>query len=451
MTLNVAARTSHHAPSTLVRRLFRRDRMPHTETAALGQRDLPALDGVRAVAVISVVVYHLWNATNWGKSVGPVLLVPVAFGFAGVLLFFVLSGFLLFLPYAQSLLHGSPWPSPWRFYRRRALRILPVYFACLATLAALLAVLGFLNVRVWESLGLLALLIPNLSTTASRFVAVIDGPLWTLALEWQFYLMLPWLALALKRICQNSHRHKLLRLLAALIGIAALGLATRLLAAYAYFRVGSAVPMEAPGLLGLTLRVVYGYFGRYLEVFALGMLLSVLYVALFESGRIAKLWSSRLGLASLALSGVTLFVCMLWSETTHVLTAPDIWAFSSPRGAPWLVIGIWVTGLAFALLMFGVLVGPPIVRVLFALPPLRFIGRISYSVYLWHIPIFHIVGNAVPALAVTFTVSVATYYVIERPFLNRRYSSSRKIQSLADPIDLAPPIQGPLNMRPHTA
>src|SRR5438128_9190000 len=95
-------------------------------------QSIAAVDGLRAFAVLQVVVFHLlllmwqskatsqptWtflhNTKNYWESFT-----------SGVHLFFVLSGFLLFMPYARALLDLGSWPSARKFYVRRALRILP--------------------------------------------------------------------------------------------------------------------------------------------------------------------------------------------------------------------------------------------------------------------------------------------------------------------------------------
>jgi peptidoglycan/LPS O-acetylase OafA/YrhL len=105
-------------------------------------REIPALDGLRCLAVLLVIWCHVRGftftpATDW------LLQFKSAAGLIGLYLFFILSGFLLFLPYAAifatpatDISVNARWPSVLRFYRRRAQRILPVFYAAL--LAALL-------------------------------------------------------------------------------------------------------------------------------------------------------------------------------------------------------------------------------------------------------------------------------------------------------------------------
>ena len=157
------------------------------------QQEIAALDGLRALAVLLVVGHHLyrWGAGDWPLLRLSALSATLDFGFIGVLLFFVISGFLLFLPYARSLVAGTPWPSVVQFYRRRVLRILPVYYVALTIAGILLMASGKLQGWVLKGLALDFLLLQNVSPSAANLVGILDGPLWTLAIEWQFYLLLP--------------------------------------------------------------------------------------------------------------------------------------------------------------------------------------------------------------------------------------------------------------------
>jgi len=354
--------------------------------------ELPALDGVRGLAIILVIFYHSAALIRWKGPQGS--LAVSTFGFSGVLLFFVLSGFLLFLPYARALVVGHPWPSAKRFYRRRVRRILPVYLSVLASMAVLLAGSGNLTATRGVSLGLAALLMHNLSTNATTLIAQINGALWTLAIEWQFYLVLPWIALAFRRWPRPA-------LGALIIG----GLALRVLDA-AVRAHGIAVSMTAPGPVGVLFRLCYGYYGRYLEVFALGMGLSLLYVVWHPSRRLA-LWISGLALAAF---GGGFPACSVWAMA--FLLQPGV-----PRDWTWFVFGVWITGLCFALLLLVALL--PSLRAAFSFAPLRFVGMLSYSIYAWHGLVFLFVRSLLPALAVSMLVSAVSYYGIERPFLRR--------------------------------
>src|SRR5579884_4258341 len=87
-----------------------------------GPNEIRALDGLRATAALSVLALHFLSFVNFQLT--PLGSATAAFWQylgTGVELFFVLSGFLLFLPYARAMLHSKPLPSVRGFYRRRAL------------------------------------------------------------------------------------------------------------------------------------------------------------------------------------------------------------------------------------------------------------------------------------------------------------------------------------------
>lgn len=149
---------------------------------------LPFIDGLRGLALLMVLVYHAWL-----HGVGaPILLslpgfevdvtAPAFFGFAGVRLFVVLSGFCLTYPLA----HGELRVDLGRFWRRRARRILPPCYVALAVFLLLRA----LAHRPTEPGDILThlLLIHNLFP---QWLLSINGAWWTLALEAQFYLVFP--------------------------------------------------------------------------------------------------------------------------------------------------------------------------------------------------------------------------------------------------------------------
>lgn len=91
------------------------------------------------------------------------------------------------------------------------------------------------------------------------------------------------------------------------------------------------------------------------------------------------------------------------------------------------MLGEWTLGLSFALLLAGVLLGGPKLNGIFSWAPLRFLGKISFSLYLWHVPLLGLLPSIQPypllvlvSLAVLLPWSAASYYLIERPFLRWR-------------------------------
>ncbi len=146
------------------------------------KREMPGLDALRGVAVLAVVAYHglhWWLPPGNSLSRGVRLLSQLATpGWLGVNLFFILSGFLI----TGILIDSRERPHYWKnFYVRRMLRILPLYVAVLVYLR----IGGGLD---WRYLLLCLLYLANF---ASARHGVGYGPLWSLAVEEQFYLLWP--------------------------------------------------------------------------------------------------------------------------------------------------------------------------------------------------------------------------------------------------------------------
>ncbi len=153
--------------------------MPPQTAAANYHRKLPSLDGWRAVSICLVLIAHCTYAKNCPKKLNQIL-IYVDFGGSGVMFFFVISGFLItwLLLREQQV---SEQINLSRFYLRRALRILPVYFAYLLVLASLT------DYRQDRSFWL-----ANLTfTTNFHIPPFATAHLWSLAVEEQFYLLWP--------------------------------------------------------------------------------------------------------------------------------------------------------------------------------------------------------------------------------------------------------------------
>lgn len=155
----------------------------------------PSLDGWRAVSILLVLSTHSVYAAGFPNGAAPFINV-LFHGILGVRFFFVISGFLItYLLLKEYIETGSI--SLRRFYARRALRILPVYFAFLGVLFALQIFTPFGQRRVtW---------IANVTFTSNYFPRTwTTGHLWSLAVEEQFYLL--WPAVLCLVSAQNTRR-----------------------------------------------------------------------------------------------------------------------------------------------------------------------------------------------------------------------------------------------------
>ncbi len=179
------------------------------------------VDGLRFLAISVVVFHHLmsiylpsvgrveriWTASDWFAAAHQSWLVPIAYcGHFGVNLFFVISGFILALPFAKRAFNDLPAPNLKGYYLRRVTRIEPPYVICLLLLFFML----------WVDQKDFVHLIPNLIASVfyvHGFVfgreSLINGVAWSLEVEIQFYIFVPFLV-RLFRISDARKRRLLL-------------------------------------------------------------------------------------------------------------------------------------------------------------------------------------------------------------------------------------------------
>ncbi|HLB77009.1 MAG TPA: acyltransferase [Candidatus Dormibacteraeota bacterium] len=178
--------------------------LPRGETLPARGGRLPFIDRLRGLAMLMVMAYHCWVHTIRSPIAVPVgrwrvdVTSPLHLGYLGVHLFLVLSGFCLTYPLARDGAAAMRL-DPHRFFRRRAWRILPPYYAALAVFALFplleravrvslgRPVAGVPSVTVGQVLSHL-LMVHNFSLA---WMGSINASFWSLALEWQLYLAFP--------------------------------------------------------------------------------------------------------------------------------------------------------------------------------------------------------------------------------------------------------------------
>ena len=151
------------------------------------------VDGLRGVAALYVVLGHVYAYTRvWAEPLLPkpvhVLLKFIDQGHSAVAVFIVISGFCLMMPLSRRQL-GTPQGGTGRFLQKRARRILPPYYAALVLSILLVAVVGSIRSAQdlgAKSIGFHALLVHNLDRTT---MFTINGPLWSVVLECQIYVL----------------------------------------------------------------------------------------------------------------------------------------------------------------------------------------------------------------------------------------------------------------------
>ena len=366
---------------------------------SIGARShIPALTGLRGVAAGWVTAYHAWHAAGApALALGPVDLAGlVGAGYFGVDLFFVLSGFLLGQPFVEAVAGGRPLPRLRRFWQRRMLRVLPAYWG---QLLVLLAVALWLDRLPERPLLTLATHLPLVFNLFPYQVQPLNPVYWSLPVEWDFYLLLPLLALALRWLRWPG------TLLLVLAGVAAYR--------WLCWSTVTEVPPTAPwswwvgGIHQLPAR---------LDQFLAGMTAAAILPRLLPHRRVAAV------LLAFGAAGV-LALAIAIGPRGDVFGAVEVplvfWQFSA-------------LALLFAAVIAGAAVGGSRVARVLASRPLVWTGMVSYSLYLWHYPLLQWQREAgladrlgvVPALLLTLLavalVSTLSWWALERPFLRPR-------------------------------
>jgi peptidoglycan/LPS O-acetylase OafA/YrhL len=365
---------------------------------------LRGIEGIRAIAAVSVLLYHvfLYAAPDGGRvDLGPATKIFENLR-AGVTLFFVLSGFLLYRVFVGAAMRGRPMPSIREYLRNRALRILPAYWVILVG-----AVLVFQHELLTRPVELVANLLLVQNYSPSYAVGGGEGlgivPAWSLVIEVSFYLVLPLLGYyAVRRARRGGF------LAAALLPVAAM------------FALGFVAKAMARSMEEADVLRVWNYaLPTHADWFAAGMAVAVLRV-LHESGAlpVRRFWIAvGAGAAVLLSVGAT----KLYYDGT--LTGLE-------QQTPIAVL--------FALALALVAVSSsqaPVVRWL-SLRPVHFLGLASYSLFLVHDPLVRgfrdwgwtfegrpgFVANLALIGGLSVVLGSVSYLYVERPALARKRS-----------------------------
>ena len=360
---------------------------------------LPVLDGIRGMAIALIVIYHAVLSVRFKPTVilDRVVLRVVEFGWTGVDLFFVLSGFLI-----TGILYEAKNKQGYfrNFYARRILRIFPIYYGFLCFLFIILPRLAspseqlsaLLGDHVWYSTYLV-----------NVWVALNDwhpfplvSHLWSLAVEEQFYLVWPWIVFLLSRRA----------LMSVCLGLVASSLVVRVASHATGFPLAAFVLTPAR-----------------MDALALGGLVAL--VAREPGGFLRlKRWAPLTALASAACLA-TIFLWRQGFKNTDPLVT---------------TVGLTFLATLFASVLAIAVASPPQAAVaqVFSLRFLRSLGRYSYAMYIFHVPIIvwlyplvsvisvpTLAGSHLPRqlvfLAVTGSVSLlaamVSWYLYESHFL----------------------------------
>lgn len=363
------------------------------------------LTGVRALAVLWVLAFHTWNLVGgdvkitlpWiNHEIGLTRLVK--YGEWGVDIFFVLSGFLLTIPWIKNGVKTPTWSETMLFYKRRILRILPAFYF---TLLVLIYVLQY---------GLGKVPTPAQILQHALFINVwlgnapLRGAFWSLPVEAYFYIFLP-LFLAGAVYIRSFSRFMLLMVIAAI--------AFRVFISY--------------GPLADKTKFFYSFFGR-LDQFAIG--------SLFAYAFIKRPPSAGRG------SALIIFSVLAAIAFTGKIGTPG---FMTDHAVLVFLLYPSIVGLICGLLIYGAASQSKLAKCLFGNIAMTFIGTISYSMYLWHTVVLDIfmetkiiqsypVSERIGVIAVytwppIFIISIFSYFLVERHFLKIRHNPNAAAQT----------------------
>jgi peptidoglycan/LPS O-acetylase OafA/YrhL len=363
-------------------------------------RRTAGLDGLRALAALSVLCFHTWlygfdhPYAITRDSVFDKVMFETRIG---LVFFFVLSGYLLYRAFARAGLSGERRVDVRHYARRRIARIVPAYWV--ATVGAIVLLWGGrgtpgIRLPAVSDLPLFAVFGQNYSLDT---IMRLNPVTWTLCVEAAFYVLLP-----------------LLGALAWRFGPRARGVQVALVAAL--------IPL---GLIWNAFVHEHGWnilaskaLPAYLPYFAFGMLLAV------WSG-----WRAERGDEPAGQRATTALVIGGFA----IVAANSYWhATAAPRATnAWLaVLSDVPAGLGFALVVAAAVVGGGTATRWMSVRPLAWVGLVSYGVYMWHVPLILFARrmDALPAayplrllvvVPPVLLVAAASWYLVERPFIAR--------------------------------
>ena len=312
-----------------------------------------AADLLRVICVLVVAWYHFWQQ-SWLNPVFTLGNVRLDFnpivrsGYLMVDLLLMLSGFLLFLPYARCIISREKLPALGDYYKKRVARIVPSYLFCILIILFCFALPRgeyYSMKQMWTDL-LTHLTFTHTFSSIAYQSTKLNGALWTLAVEVQFYLIAPFVGRA---FVKKPFWTYLAMLIVAFV--------------YRYVIV---LPMDSHTLWLNQLPAM-------MDVYANGMMGALIYVTLCKyvrkSGWMSLIFTVLAGLSAMA-------VYFLMRGQSHTSGYPAIHIGQMMRRFP-----LSAAGTAFV--VFAGLGLNSITRIISS-GPVRWLSMISYNVYIWH-------------------------------------------------------------------
>jgi peptidoglycan/LPS O-acetylase OafA/YrhL len=383
------------------------------------EQRIAGLDGLRAFAAIAVFAVHYNQIVDIDVQLGTFdFYLLFVNGELGVALFFILSGLLLSLPYWRVILFQHPWPKLTTFVKHRLARILPAYYLALTLLIVLTNYWTFPS--AWPDILLHYSFLFNY--TEFSFFSI-NPSFWTLAVEMQFYLVLPVFFVALRRV---SYDRALLLFVLLALGCYALHYMLVLSMDKTIHWPGSSI------LLWIRVNgaVVTQSLLAHLPHFIIGIITG----GIILKTRAYNTFTQDSSSAKVRVVFDATFVLCL--STLVLLMGTSLGEFIQiPLGR----YGLPVVPIILAILAYVTPFTHYVIRVLDSLV-VRHLGKVSYGIYIYHFPILTFVDYKMSTygwdarddwayLLITsglliLVVANLSYYLVERPIL--RYAHKQR-------------------------
>lgn len=355
--------------------------IPFNKTSS-GNIQIDSLDGLRGFAILLVLLSH--TSTAFGPVIG---IIFTGAGKYGVYLFFTLSSFLLSLPLLgkADLFSKATWV---RYAKRRFSRIYPL-FAAVLTINYLLHAFFGLDLYIYHS-----------PVEIIKALLLIEGKgvFWSIAVEFKYYLLLPFVVIIFRKVLKNS-----------LFSAALLVIFIAALTEFLWPR--ASYPENSIALM------------PYLPIFLFGSLSALVYIKIKE----AAVEFTHPLLTPLPYTSL----CMI------LITIPAFWGVFT--GTEVAVTRFhkhyYFYGILWPLFMLSFMMKPGAITTAFSAKAMRFLGFISFSAYLWHEFMIGLVKNHLAldgqigvalVFILTFLLSAISYMLFERPFVISRRGAARQ-------------------------
>jgi peptidoglycan/LPS O-acetylase OafA/YrhL len=398
----------------------------------------PLIDAVRGLACMWVLLFHAAFITGYLTKDGPLQPFLSLAGTAAAL-FFVLSGYLLYRPFAAANIAGRDAPDSVRFYWGRFLRVVVAYWVALTLVTIVLGTNGIFSWHgLWTYYGFTQIYDP-----ASALNGLPHA--WTLCVEITFYALLPVWAFAMRRLLHAGREDG--RAMAEIVVLAVLFVLSVAYKAWMLLRVDPATFEGGAALLPLP---------NYLDAFALGMAMAVLSV-----------WSERRGVLHDLGEFARRHATLIWVAGIALIYAGGLLMGFGGHPGERVSDATFFFRFEFQVVVAALLLvpvafreaGPGLVPRLLSTRSLTFLGVISYGFYLYHYAVVDLVDRhmthglafgsnarfwACTAIAVPATIAMGalSWYLVERPSLRLKRKLGRGQATprgtVADPAPRAP-------------